>query len=137
MGERNLFQPLTREDKITVVLYRTGIAMSALAVSSAAYMLSAGLLQRPGMLFNYACLSLYFSRMSVFFIHLYVSKFHRRSRIILFSRRAPALYYKDFMQAFKKPVQSNIAYTAFRMPRFYTAKEAFCFRLNEGYLLPL
>ena len=39
MGEQHLYQPLTKDDKITVVLYRIGIVLSAIIISIAAYML--------------------------------------------------------------------------------------------------
>lgn len=145
MGERNLFQPLTREDKITVVLYRTGIAMSALAVSSAAYMLSAGPPPASsGMLFSLMLVSLHISvGMSVFFIHLYVSKFHRALKGLYYlSLVALLLLYitggGDFMQAFTKSRLGPVLLIPLSgCLGFITAKEAFCFRLNEGYLVAL
>ena len=39
MGEQQIFQPLTKEDKVTVVIYRIGIVLSAIIISIAAYML--------------------------------------------------------------------------------------------------
>ena len=38
MGEKQVFQPLTREDKITVVLYRVGIVLTAIIMSVLAYL---------------------------------------------------------------------------------------------------
>jgi uncharacterized integral membrane protein len=40
MGEKQVFQPLTMEDKITVVLYRAGIVLSAIIMSGLAYLLA-------------------------------------------------------------------------------------------------
>ena len=33
MGEQQIVQPLTKEDKVTVVIYRIGIVFSALIIS--------------------------------------------------------------------------------------------------------
>lgn len=145
MGERDLFQPLTREDKITVVLYRTGIAMSALAISSCAYMLLAyPPAASSGMIFSVMLISLYISvGLSVFFIHLYVSKFHRALKGLYYlSLVALLLLYitggGDFMQAFtKSPFGPVLLIPLSGCLGFITAKEAFCFKLNEGYLVAL
>ena len=71
MGSRQVFQPLTREDTITVLLYRTGIVLSAIIISLLAYLLatlSAVSGSVPADILGY---SLFASvGMSVFFIHL-------------------------------------------------------------------
>ena len=41
MGEKQVFQPLTKEDKITVVLYRVGIVLSTIMMSLLAYFVAA------------------------------------------------------------------------------------------------
>ena len=86
MGETNYFQPLTKEDKITVVLYRAGIFLSALILGLAAFVVFKSLPDAggestffvSGLSINILLLVLYFSvGLSVFFIHLYIGKFHR------------------------------------------------------------
>ena len=79
MGYKQQFQPLTREDRITVVLYRMGIFLSSIIISAMAYLLttvasnaSAAAIGASGDILAYG---LYASvGMSVFFIHLYVVK---------------------------------------------------------------
>src|SRR5512147_235228 len=82
MGSEQVFQPLTREDRVTVVLYRAGIVMSAIFVCYAAFLLagasSQGVEARVGRAADILAWGLYASvGMSVFFIHLYVGKFKR------------------------------------------------------------
>ncbi|NTW59183.1 MAG: hypothetical protein HGA43_08445, partial [Nitrospirae bacterium] len=73
MGERQAFQPLTREDTITVLLYRVSIVLSAIIMAAFAYFLSTASLRTAAA--NILGYSIYVSvGMSVFFIHLYVRK---------------------------------------------------------------
>ena len=145
MGEKNLYQPLTREDKVTVVLYRIGIAVSSLIVSALAYIAffyrngaSAGLIA------NVLIILLYLSvGVSVFFIHLYISKFHRALKklyylslaalaALLFTGKGDILWVvvnKPYGPLLLMPLSGCLG--------FITAKEAFCFRLLEGYLIAM
>ena len=152
MGEREFYQPLTKEDRFTVVLYRIGIFLSTavLCISAVLAILTVG---RPEMLdfrmiysgfaADLLILVLYFSiGLSVFFIHLYVGKFHR------FLKK---LYYlAAFCLALLFFIGKGSPAAALFGPRpsaalllipislclgFVTAKEAFCFQLIEGYLL--
>ena len=80
MGEKQVFQPLTKKEKITVVLYRAGIVLSAIVISGLAYLLatesSNSRTSRIGLSADILAYGLYASvGMSVFFIHLYVGKF--------------------------------------------------------------
>ncbi|MBI5633774.1 MAG: hypothetical protein HZA15_09885 [Nitrospirae bacterium] len=152
MGEYQQFQPLTKEDKITTVLYRSGIFLSTVLIAIAAFLavsalLSTDILDLPliysGLGANIIILSLYFSvGLSVFFIHLYIGKFHRiLKKIYYLSVFCLVLM---FLLGKGSPVS-----TLFRVPPagallliplscclgFITAKEAFCFKLLEGYLL--
>ena len=144
MGEKYLYQPLTKEDKITVVLYRIGIALSSIIISVLAfYALNAS--RYPGSAeFSVLLLSLYASvGMSVFFIHLYISKFHRfLKKLYYVSLLALALLFflgkgdvlgllmeRPYGLLFLIPLAGCLG--------FITAKEAFCFKLIEGYLLAL
>jgi uncharacterized integral membrane protein len=158
MGEKYTFQPLTKEDKITVVLYRTGIALSSFIIAILAYKLFDSSQYNPpipplvkggeggfvSLKFNILLISLYLSvGLSVFFIHLYVSKFKKFlkrlyyisviSLIVLFiigkGDLLGALVNKPFSTVFIIPLSGCLG--------FITAKEAFCFKLIEGYLLAL
>jgi uncharacterized integral membrane protein len=154
MGEQQHFQPLTKEDKITVVLYRTGIFLSTVLIGTSAFLavrrsLTAEAGDYPfiisGLVANILLLVLYFSvGLSVFFIHLYVGAYHRMLKKI---------YYVAFacLIALTLIGKGNPAIVLFRTPPyaallliplslclgFVAAKEAFCFRLLEGYILAL
>lgn len=148
MGEQQLFQPLTKEDKVTVVLYRIGIVFSALIIALASYMLFSSMKNQDNRvfitIFNILLISLYISvGMSVFFIHLYVSKFKRgliklyfvslACLIILFAiGRGNALGI-----VINKPYGPLLLIPLSLCLGFIAAKEAFCFKLTEGYLLAL
>lgn len=144
MGEEELFQPLTKWDKATVLFYRAGIFLSTVIIAISAYMLIAQSKEDSGVFFNILLGLLYISiGLSVFFIHLYVSKFKRRLKnlyylsvamlIVLFiiSRGdvLGLLENKPYMAVLLIPVSGCLG--------FITAKEAFCFKLWEGYVLAL
>ncbi len=158
MGERLPFQPLTKRDKITVVLYRTGIALSAIIISIFAFM-SLNLSERSflplsqakgiawdsaGLKFNILLISLHVSvGLSVFFIHLYVSKF-KRMLIRLYSISAAALILLFILGKgnvlgifISRPYGPLLLIPLSCCLGFITAKEAFCFKLMEGYILAL
>src|SRR5512143_700445 len=148
MGSKEVFQPLTREDKITVVLYRAGIVLSTIFMSGLALLLimassNSGrtLLSLAGDIYAYG---LYASvGMSVFFIHLYVGKFKRLLRNLYFislgclavliyignGSVSAALMTTSYSPLLLLPLSGCLG--------FVTAKEAFCFRLFEGYLLAM
>jgi len=146
MGETNLYQPLTRKDKISVVIYRAGIVMSSVIVSVITYILF-NLSQNNiaiSMKFNTVLGLLYFSvGLSVFFIHLYVGSFHRALK---------KLYYVSIVALIMLLIIGNGDALRIIINRpygpllllplsgclgFITAKEAFCFKLIEGYILAL
>jgi len=152
MGERAYHQPLTREDKITVVLYRTGIFISTIAVCISAVLAVLGLtnsdvLNYPvissGLAADILLLILYFSTgLSVFFIHLYIGKFHRILKKIYYV--AVLCLAVLFFAGKGNPavlLLGQHAYGALLLIPislcigFVTAKEAFCFQLIEGYIL--
>ncbi|HUJ18506.1 MAG TPA: DUF2301 domain-containing membrane protein [Nitrospirota bacterium] len=148
MGEKQVFQPLTREDKITVVLYRVGIVIAAIAMIGLAFLLktaSSNPDTAPGGLsadiFMYG---LYGSvGMSVFFIHLYVGKFKIYLKnlffislgclaVLLFIGKGSlsgALMHGPYGPLLLLPLSGCLG--------FVTAKEAFCFKLVEGYILAM
>jgi uncharacterized integral membrane protein len=152
MGERTFFQPLTREDKITVVLYRAGIFLSTLTVCVSAVLalesvFGAGLQEYPvivsGVGVGILLLVLYFSvGMSVFFIHLYVGKFYRILKKIYYAAALclVALFFLGHGNPAAplfapRPLGGLLLLPLSLCLGFVTAKEAFCFRLLEGYIL--
>jgi uncharacterized integral membrane protein len=154
MGETELFQPLTREDRITVFLYRIGIFLSATIMATGAFLaargvMSPGMLDIPlvysGMAANIILLAMYFSvGLSVFFIHLYVGKFYRLLKKIYYA--AVICLVLLFIIGKGNPVLALFGLSPSGMLLliplslclgFIAAKEAFCFRLFEGYLLAM
>jgi uncharacterized integral membrane protein len=142
MGERQVFQPLTKEDKITVVLYRVGIVLSAIITAGLAYLLAIASLRTAAA--NILGYGLHASvGMSVFFIHLYVRKIKTYlvglyvlslgclAALILVGKGSPA---DAFMQGSYGPL---LLLPLSGCLGFVTAKEAFCFQLFEGYLLAM
>lgn len=148
MGEKDFFQPLTKEDKVSVVLYRAGIIISTILIAFIAYMLfNAPYYQADAAISikaNIMLILLYASvGTSVFFIHLYIGKFHKFlkrvyyisiiSLIILFVIGKGDIYWvlvnKTYSPLLLIPLSGCLG--------FITAKEAFCFKLMEGYLLAL
>ena len=148
MGEKQAFQPLTREDRRTVVLYRFGIALSALTMSCLAYLLvtasseSGAALIRPSA--DILAYVLYASvGMSVFFIHLYIGKFKVYLKnlyflslgclvLLLFLGKGSvsgAVAQQSYSSLLLLPLSGCLGFIA--------AKEAFCFQLFEGYLLAM
>ena len=148
MGSEQVFQPLTREDRLTVVLYRAGIVISTIIVSWAAFLL-AGVSSHPGdasigPTADILAWGLYASvGMSVFFIHLYIGKFKRflvtlyflglcGLAVLLYIGRgsvSAAFFHTPYAPMLLLPLSVCLG--------FITAKEAFCFRLFEGYLLAM
>lgn len=148
MGEKDFFQPLTKEDKVSVVLYRAGIIISTILISIIAYMLFNALYYQADAAIsikaNIILLLLYASvGTSVFFIHLYIGKFHRFlkkvyyvsliSLVILFVIGKGDIYWVLVNKAYSPLLLIPLAGCL----GFITAKEAFCFKLMEGYLLAL
>lgn len=150
MGERILYQPLTKEDKITVVLYRVGIVLSSLVVCLSAVLA----VDRAYLFLDYPfftsgvgggvlILLSYFSvGLSVFFIHLYVGRFHNiLKKIYYVSVLCLALLFAVGRGNPSPPLfGSPPIFALLLIPLslclgFVTAKEAFCFRILEGYLL--
>lgn len=148
MGEKLLFQPLTREEKISVILYRAGIVISTVIIACLSYFLmtasepsDTALISPSADIFAYA---LYVSiGMSVFFIHLYIGKIKRFLKNLYFislsclgvllylgqGSVSNALIHTPYSPLLLLPVSGCLG--------FVTAKEAFCFKLFEGYLLAM
>ena len=148
MGDKQIFQPLTKEDRTTVVLYRMGIVLSALIMSGLAYLFAMGssdaVTSRNGVSVDILSYGLYASvGMSVFFIHLYIGKFKTYLKnlyfislgclvvLLFFGKGSPsdALAHAPYSPLLLLPLSGCLG--------FVTAKEAFCFKLVEGYLLAM
>ncbi len=148
MGEKLVFQPLTREDKITVVLYRAGIVISTAVIAGLSYLLmtlsensDTASISSTGDILAYV---LYASvGVSVFFIHLYIGKIKRYLKNLFFislgclavllylgkGSVSGALVHMPYSPLLLLPISGCLG--------FVTAKEAFCFKLFEGYLLAM
>ncbi len=148
MGEKQIFQSLTREDKITVVLYRVGIVLSAIFIAGLAWFLriassniNTSLISPSSDILTYG---LYISvGMSVFFIHLYIGQFKKYLRnlyliglaclvaLLFVGKGSPsgAIEHQPYSLLLLLPLSGCLG--------FVTAKEAFCFQLFEGYLLAM
>jgi len=144
MGERIEFQPLTFTDRVTVILYRIGIVLSMVVIFSIAFFSFNNRYLDHITGFNMLLILLYISTgLSVFFMHLYMSKLHR-----LLKR----LYYLSIISLFLMMYLGGGDAVSILLSKAYgpllllplsgclgfvTAKEAFCFGLMEGYLIAL
>jgi uncharacterized integral membrane protein len=148
MGEKQVFQPLTREDTITVVLYRAGIVMSAIIIAGLAYLLATespdSETSRIGLSGDILIYGLYASvGMSVFFIHLYVGTFKRYLKNLYFISLGCLVVLLSVGKGslsgvlVREPYGPLLLLPLSGCLGFVTAKEAFCFQLVEGYLLAM
>lgn len=147
MGEKQAFQPLTREDRITVVLYRIGIVLSTIFVAGLAFLawtaqpasVRSGSIPADALLYGLQASV----GMCVFFIHLYVSKFKRFLKNLYFiSLACLAVLLVIGKGSLSGALVQVPAGALLLLPLsgclgFVTAKEAFCFQLFEGYLLAM
>ncbi len=148
MGSEQVFQPLSREDRITVVLYRAGIVISAVIIAVLTFLFktaasgSGAAEVHPSA--DILAYGLYLSvGMSVFFIHLYLSRF-KRFLMNLYFLSLGCLALLLFIG--KGAISGVLAHEPYGplllLPLagclgFVTAKEAFCFKLFEGYFLAM
>lgn len=148
MGSKQEFQPLRKEDTVTVAIYRMGIGLSTVIVSGLAF-LSLRVSSNSGAdLIGPSADSLFYGLyasvgMSVLFIHLYIGKLKRYLMVLyvvglaclavlLYAGRgsvSAALVNTGLSPLLLLPLSGCLG--------FVTAKEAFCFRLFEGYLLAM
>jgi uncharacterized integral membrane protein len=144
MGEKQIFQPLTREDRTTVVLYRIGIGLSTVLIALAALLLAREAAAPSPAKVDLLLYGLYGAvGLSVFFIHLYIGKLKQYLKglyvmavgclgLLLFlgsGSPAAVLLHRPLAALLLLPLSGCLG--------FVTAKEAFCFRLLEGYLLAM
>ncbi len=148
MGSQQVFQPLTREDKITVVLYRIGIVIFAVIMSGLAYLLvtasSSSIPAGSNRSADFLAYGLYAAvGMSVFFIHLYVRKFHTYLKNLYFISLGCLVVLIFIGKGSLSAALAQVPYSPLLLLPlsgclgFVTAKEAFCFQLFEGYLLAM
>ena len=148
MGEKLVFQPLTREDKVTVVLYRAGIVISTAVITGLSYLLmtvsensDTALISPSGDILAYVLFASI--GMSVFFIHLYIGKIKRYLKNLFFISLgclAVLLYLGNGSVSgalIRVPYSPLLLLPISGCLGFVTAKEAFCFKLFEGYLLAM
>ena len=147
MGDYILYQPLTGTDRVTVLLYRTGLALTCLLLSALAVFLAVSppvAAGRASFYFDFFMALLYFAAgLSVFFIHLYIGSFKRKLMgLYLISLAALAAMFiigggdaLSFVSG--TPVSALLFLPLAGCIGFIAAKEAFCFRLVEGYLLAI
>lgn len=148
MGEKQTFQPLTREDRITVVLYRAGIGLSAIFIAGLAVFLTQASSRPAAVLATVLPDVLLYGLqasvgLSVLFIHLYIGAIKKHLKNLFFLSLAclvallfigkgsvsEALMVERYSTLLLLPLAGCLG--------FVTAKEAFCFRLLEGYLLAM
>jgi uncharacterized integral membrane protein len=153
MGQQEVFQPLTPWDKVSVFLYRTGIALTTLLICAGGILFArySGHNDWNALKWLFAdwkfslfVVALYCSvGICVFTIHLYIKKFRKFikflyalsiiSLLILFSSGAGhmgrVLFETSYGPLLLLPLSGCIG--------FIIIKEAFCFRLNEGYILAI
>lgn len=156
MGDETIYQPLTKREKVSVLIYRSGIATATILLAAGGFLAlreygfhdwkrAADLEYGYGV--TLFILALYISAaLSVFTIHLYVKKFRRLIKLlyglavlslvflliksgghlgsILFAAGKPAC-----MPVLLLPLAGCLG--------FITAKEAFCFRLHEGFFIAI
>jgi uncharacterized integral membrane protein len=148
MGEKQVFQLLTREDKITVVVYRIGIVLSAVIMSGLAYILvtaSSDPIPTGGSrLADLLVYGLYGAvGLSVFFIHLYIGKFHTYLKYLYYISLGCLALLLFIGKGSLSVSLTQVPYSPLLLLPlsgclgFVTAKEAFCFKLFEGYLLAM
>ncbi|HWR72868.1 MAG TPA: DUF2301 domain-containing membrane protein [Nitrospirota bacterium] len=147
MGEKQEFQPLTREDTITVLLYRVGIVLSAIMMSGLAFFLVTASSRSGAVQSGIEDILLYglvaSVGMSVFFIHLYVRKFKTYLKNLYYINLACLVALLFIGQGSMSGALAQGTYAPLLLLPlsgclgFVTAKEAFCFQLIEGYLLAI
>jgi uncharacterized integral membrane protein len=143
MGEKLVYQPLTREDVMTVVLYRIGIVLSATVIVALAVLLETSSGRGQGLSDALAWCLYASAGISVFFIHLYIGKFKTYLKflyivalagfalLLVLGKGSPSSV------LLQQPAAALLLLPLSGCLGFITAKEAFCFKLIEGYVLAM
>ncbi len=145
-------QPLTVYDRVSVVLYRAGIALVALLIVTGGLALTfsfdkvswqeIAFKDKPVHIFYFLALYL-FTGISVATIHLYVKRFRRLVRILYLVALAcgTAIFVisggSPVGFILKSPIGPVLLLPLAGTLGFIGIKEAFCFRFMEGYLLAI
>lgn len=145
MAEKSAIEPLELKDRISVLLYRTGIIISGfLMLVCSLLMLIYEQTEWKTWLSGLLLTCLYiFTGVSVFNIHLYMGSLKRFLKgMYLFSIGLFfILFYvgegNPFSAILKIPAMSLLLLPLSGCLAFIGAKEAYCFNLMEGYILAL
>jgi uncharacterized integral membrane protein len=144
MGESQKFQELTIADRIAVFLYRTGIIVTVLCIVYGAYLVyslaKGAIIASPGEMT--AALAAFFVSIgiSISLLHLYSRKILRIVRALFVIAALILIPYSIFnfsdrlaLEILASPI--GVIGLGFLFAAFSAigAKEAFCFRLYEGY----
>jgi len=134
MGSYIEYQPLTLWDKVSVVVYRLGILGTAVVLSVGAYLIGWG---GEGLPIDSLLFAIYITAgLSVFSIHLYMRRL-KRNLIGLYIVALSALLVIYLMGGINKPIVLLLLLPISGCIGFIGAKEAFCFKLIEGYVIAL
>ncbi|MCI4624721.1 MAG: DUF2301 domain-containing membrane protein [Candidatus Magnetoovum sp. WYHC-5] len=137
MGDTQTFESLTNWDKITVILYRAGIVLTWLLSCMACILWFSS-----GITFSLIMLFYISTGLSVFFIHLYIGSLTRFLKVIyLFALICLLILVTVKGETITVLLETHF-YALLLLPLagaigFITAKEAFCFRIYEGYVIAI
>ncbi len=152
MGEKREFQPLTGADRLSVFLYRTGILLTGLLLAAGAWFyFSQGDVEDWEVLAErarpwggiYVLLLFISAGITSFTIHLYVKKFRiliKRLYLLSVVFLVAGILYKgagDLGWLFFSPWGIPSLLPLSLCIGFVAAKEAFCFRMVEGYIIAM
>jgi len=135
MGDIHKYQELTQWDTITVLLYRSGVFLSTISLTTIVFLMHAN----PASSLIAIALILFAlgTGLSVFFIHLYISRF-KKIFMALYSvslAGATVVAFTGFENLLLTVPGILFAGGLLASYSLIGAKEAFCFRLWEGYIL--
>jgi uncharacterized integral membrane protein len=153
MGEQIIYQPLSTRDRISVIIYRTGIILSTVLLGLGGVLLNKhyGFNEwqkvneiSSGYGVTTYIVALYLTvGLSVFTIHLYVKRFRNLIKGLYFIALTGLILLIVIGRGDIGSLLFTTTYAPFLLIPlsgclgFITAKEAFCFRLHEGYFLAL
>lgn len=146
MGEKVPFQELTLQDRFEVAVYRTGVGLAIAATVTGAALLHRLDLASPSLVSSTLGLFVGGNLAAALFIHLYarpVRVFVRALGIVsgallLASLFAASQQEKHLWEVLLSTGLGTLTLASFGcILAFVGVKEAFCFRLNEGYLAGL
>lgn len=143
MGEKIQYQPLTLGDKISVILYRIGLVFITVLLLYGAYFLLKGSELNLRSLSIYLVVLHILTGLSVINLHLYVKRFRyfiRGLYVLSLMILCSLLIWRglDFGDIFiRNHVSLILLLPLSGCIAFFGIKEAFCFRIKEGYISAL